>query len=327
MSFQFRPAKREGVHIIIGLMGGTGSGKTWSALEIATGLAQGKPFAFIDTEAGKAKHYADYFDFQHGDLSEPFNPNSYLEAILAAEKASFPVVVVDSFSHEHAGPGGILDMHDKEYKRLGSREAIKMLAWVKPKTEHKRMVSKLLQLRIHLVLCFRAEPKVKPMKINGKTEIVDLGWQPICAKGLEFEMTASFMLNHEKPGHVVAGEIERKAAEAGLGTALKVPEPLKSVFSGSFILSRKHGEAVAKWAKGGSETQKAGNGAILKKIGAEFKGRLSRKEIWEGLEDADLKDPGCDLPPSTPWPKVKAALDKAIEAKAERALKAPEVNP
>ena len=37
-------------------------------MRLASGIAQGKRFAVIDTEAGRAKHYADQFQFDHGDL-------------------------------------------------------------------------------------------------------------------------------------------------------------------------------------------------------------------------------------------------------------------
>lgn len=283
MGFTFKKAERSGTHAIVGFMGGTGAGKTFSALEFATGLSGGKPFAFIDTEAGRALHYADDFNFQHGELAPPFRPGAYLEAILAAEKAGFPVIVVDSMTHEHAGEGGILDMHDEEYKRLGSRDAVKMLAWVKPKKEHKRMVSKLLQLRAHLVLCFRAEPKLKMVKAieNGRevSKPVDAGWLPICAKGLEFEMTASFMLSHEKPGTIEPRSIE----ETGAGYAIKVPKPLLSIFEGSYRLNRIHGQRVAEWAEGGKkEPEMLQNGALEK--------------LADHLENLQRKSPPASLP-------------------------------
>ena len=80
MSFQFRPAVREQVPLLIGLAGGTGSGKTYSAMRIAKGLSGDRRFAVIDTEAGRAKHYAERFAFDHGDLRPPFRPTTYLEA-------------------------------------------------------------------------------------------------------------------------------------------------------------------------------------------------------------------------------------------------------
>lgn len=237
MGFTFRPATREGTHLIVGLMGGTGSGKTYSAMRLATGLAGDKRFAVIDTEAGRAKHYADDFAFDHGDLSAPFRPDAYAAAILAAEKAGYPVIVVDSMSHEHAGEGGLLDWHEEEFQRMGSRDAAKMTAWIKPKMSHKAMMQKLLQLRAHLILCFRAEPKIKIVQnAKGKMEPVDDGWKPICAKGIEFEMVASWLLSHESPGLANA--------------PLKIPERLKPMFPRDKPFSEDSGRALARWAAG-----------------------------------------------------------------------------
>src|SRR4249919_950571 len=128
MAFTFRPAVRENVGLLIGLSGASGSGKTYSAFRLAKGIAGDKPFAVIDTEAGRAKHYGDRFKFDHGDLKPPFRPGAYADAIGAADAAGYPVIVVDSFSHEHAGEGGLLDWHEEEFQRMGGREAVKMAA-------------------------------------------------------------------------------------------------------------------------------------------------------------------------------------------------------
>jgi hypothetical protein len=48
----------------------------------------------------------------------PFSPARYSEAIAAADKAGYPVIVVDSFSHEWAGDGGVLDMQEAELDRM-----------------------------------------------------------------------------------------------------------------------------------------------------------------------------------------------------------------
>src|SRR5437763_4296558 len=98
MSISFRPAVRENVALLIGLAGGTGSGKTFTAMRLAAGIAGDKPFAVIDTESRRALHYADQFKFEHADLSEPFRPDRYAEAILAASAAGYPAIVVDQIS-------------------------------------------------------------------------------------------------------------------------------------------------------------------------------------------------------------------------------------
>jgi hypothetical protein len=243
MTFTFRPAKREAVGLIVGLAGPSGGGKTYSAMRLAKGICGDDPFAVIDTEAGRAKHYADRFRFDHGDLRPPFSPGAYADAIQAADKAGYRAIVVDSFSHEHAGEGGLLDWHDAEFKRLGSKDSMKMLAWVAPKMAHRQMVSRLLQVRAHLILCFRAEEKIDMVKgANGKLEIVPKqtlsgfhGWVPICEKNLLFELTASFMLMPDKPG---------------IPVPVKLQEQHRAIFPAGHPINEESGAWLADWAKG-----------------------------------------------------------------------------
>jgi hypothetical protein len=113
MTVTFREVRREQVPLLIGLAGGTGSGKSMSALLLARGMTGGEPFAFIDTENGRAKHYADLFpEMRHAEIHAPFRPEKYADAIVQGA-ADYPVVVVDSMSHEWAGDGGCLDWHDE----------------------------------------------------------------------------------------------------------------------------------------------------------------------------------------------------------------------
>jgi hypothetical protein len=244
MTFTFRPAIREKVPLLIGVAGGTGSGKTYSALRIAKGIVGDKRFCVIDTEAGRGKHYADQFTFDHGDFSPPFTPERYTEAIVAADKAGYPVIIVDSMSHVWAGDGGCLDMQEDEHQRMGGRDAVKMASWIKPKTEHKHMVAKLLQIRAHLILCFRAEPKVEMKKIDGKTVVVAKegltgadGWFPICEKSLPFELTVSLLLLASKPG---------------IPLPIKLQEQHRGIIRLDRTLDESTGTGLATWAAGGS---------------------------------------------------------------------------
>src|SRR5439155_5467184 len=98
-------------------------------------------FAVIDTEADRARHYAprsgdepDFkhtFRFRHVSLGAPFRPDAYEGAIVAAERAGYRAIVVDSFSHEHDGEGGHLGWAEEilresvepAMKRQGERRA------------------------------------------------------------------------------------------------------------------------------------------------------------------------------------------------------------
>lgn len=276
MTFIFKAAKRESIGLIIGLAGASGSGKTYSAMKLATGLAQGKPFAVIDTEAGRAKHYADEFRFDHGDLAAPFRPDAYAEAIKAADDAKYPVIVVDSMSHVWAGDGGVLDWQEDELDRMAGddwkkREQVKMAAWIKPKMSHKAMVQKLLQLRAHLILCFRAEQKIEMVKEDGKMKILPKqsltgldGWIPVCEKNLPFELTASFLLTADAPG---------------MPKPIKLQQQHRPMFPLDKAIGEDSGKKLAEWSLGAAPARYSE---------AEFSGKVAE---WEKLVKSGKKNP------------------------------------
>lgn len=248
MSFSFERATRTNVSLLVGLAGGTGSGKTYSGMRLAKGMSMGKPFAVIDTETGRARHYADQFEFDVGELRPPFTPDRYREAIVAADEAGYGVILVDSASHEWAGEGGILDWQEEELDRMAGddwkkREACRMASWIKPKASHKKMTSRLLQVRAHLILCFRAEPKIEMVREDGKWVIQPKhtltgldGWIPICEKNLPFEMTASFLLHAERPG---------------IPRPIKLQEQHLPFFPLGEPITEESGRRLAEWAAGG----------------------------------------------------------------------------
>src|SRR5215472_17298925 len=116
--FSFSPAVREKTPMILALAGASGSGKTYSALELASGLAGDGKIAFIDTEGRRGLHYADQFKFDYCELRSPYEPASFLRAWKAAEAAGYTVIVTDSYSDEYIGEGGLVDMAAKEIDRV-----------------------------------------------------------------------------------------------------------------------------------------------------------------------------------------------------------------
>ncbi|MGB8987988.1 MAG: AAA family ATPase, partial [Candidatus Sulfotelmatobacter sp.] len=214
----------------------------------AAGISGNKPFAVIDTEAGRIRHYADQFNFDAGDLKAPFSPDAYREAILAADSAGYPCIVVDSMSHEWSGESGVLELQEAELDRMAGdnwqkREACKMAAWIKPKMAHKKMVQRLLQVRAHLILCFRAEEKIEmvrddkgKMQIVPKTSLTGInGWIPITEKSLPFELTASFLLTADAPG---------------MPKPIKLQEQHKPMFPLDQPISEESGRKITAWATG-----------------------------------------------------------------------------
>lgn len=242
----FRDAVRKDIHLLIVLAGGTGSGKTESAMRLATGLAGGEPFGVIDTENGRALHKADDYRFKHAALDEPFTPEAYAEAINAA--SDFPVIVLDSGSHEYEGIGGVLDIQAEEYERLGNRESARQASWIEPKRRHKRFVQQLLRVKPHVILCLRAEDKIEIVddpERPGKKKVIEKrsligvnGWIPICEKRLPFEATISLLMLQSQPGVPVPIKLERRHAPL---------VPLDQQ------LTEEVGVALAAWAAGAGE--------------------------------------------------------------------------
>lgn len=233
----------------MGVAGPTSSGKTCSSLRLARGLVgdAGK-VALIDTEHGRASQYANDFAFDSVDLDPPFNPERYLEAIVAADTAGYHAVIVDSMTHEHEGEGGVLDMHDKELDRragddYAKRDRLNFGCWIKPKAERQRLIGGLIRVRAHLILCFRAKEKIKLVRIGdpGKEKLtpVPQGWQPICGHEIPFELTILAILPAGANG------IPDWTAEAA--KILGYNDRLKACFAAGEPLSENTGRAIAKW--------------------------------------------------------------------------------
>ncbi len=198
-TFESKLAVREHVPLLIGMVGPSSSGKTKSALRVATGIQSvlGGDIYGIDTESRRMAHYAQEHKFQHVEFNAPFGSLDYMAALRYCVSKGAKTVIIDSMSHEHDGPGGLIDFQEREVDRLAGddyakRERVKMLAWQKPKAARRSLISGLLQLNANFIFCFRAREKTKPMKINGKTEIVEQGFMPIAGEEFLFEIFSSF---------------------------------------------------------------------------------------------------------------------------------------
>ena len=99
MILQIRRAERKAKKLKAALVGVSGAGKTWTALELAAGLTAGGRTLVIDTERSSSTLYADHFDFDVMDLPDG-NVQTYLGALDTATQQGYEVVVIDSLSHD-----------------------------------------------------------------------------------------------------------------------------------------------------------------------------------------------------------------------------------
>lgn len=252
--FEDSEAKRSSVPLMVGLVGPSGGGKTYSALRLATGIQRvvGGDIYMVDTEARRGLHYANHFKFRHVPFGAPFAPLDYLAAVEHCSKKGAKVVIVDSMSHEHEGPGGVLEMHAEETKRLAklwktSEYAAQMSAWGPPKAERRRMINSLLQLPVSAIFCFRAKEKLKIVK--GK-DPAPMGFMPIAGEEFVYEMTVNCLLL-PKAGGIPTWHSD----EIGERATMKLPEQFRNIFAENAPLSEDIGESLAKWAAGGPATK------------------------------------------------------------------------
>ncbi|MFN5426743.1 MAG: AAA family ATPase, partial [Bacteroidota bacterium] len=88
-------AQRKRAKIKMALQGPSGSGKTYSSLLLAYGLCNNwQKIAVVDTENHSADLYANLGDYQVLNLSAPFSPERYMEAISICEKGGIEVIIL-----------------------------------------------------------------------------------------------------------------------------------------------------------------------------------------------------------------------------------------
>ena len=238
-----RKAERGGARCVIGIAGVSGSGKTYSAIQMAYGMAnfRAEKVGFLDTENRRGSLYSDILEratkptkerFLIGDLVAPFSPARYVEAILEFQKAGVDVLVIDSATHEWEGYGGCDD--------IANEGNPKVPRWNAAKREHKRFMNCLLQCDMHILACIRAREKVKVERVRGdngkmETQFTPQGLQPICEKNFMFEMTASVLMHDSGRSH----------------EAIKVPADLMALFPGTGYLTAETGKAIRDWLEAG----------------------------------------------------------------------------
>ncbi|HZZ05640.1 AAA family ATPase [Paraburkholderia sp.] len=235
-----RKAEREGARLVICLAGISGSGKTFTALQLAYGLANFNALkvGLLDTENRRGSLYADIIkneagetqSFLIGDLDAPYSPKRYTEALHEFQAAGVEVLVIDSGSHEWEGTGGCEEIAENA-GRNGNKD------WAPAKGAHKKFMNVLLASDMHIIVCIRAREKIdmKGKDAAGKTVVKSLGIQPICEKNFMFEMTASMLMWDEGQKQDV----------------MKCPEALKPMLGrGNGYITPADGKALRDWVDG-----------------------------------------------------------------------------
>lgn len=331
--------------VTLGLSGASGTGKTYSALLIARGMAEGatgkkgSPIGYVDTENRRALHYKrDFPEMVHFDMKAVddtgnmigFNPERWIAVIDAAEAANLPVLVIDSFSHAWEGVGGVLDLHAQTLDRLtkgddSKKDQRSQLAWAEVKPRYRRLIDRIVRAKLNIVICTRAKPVMQDFKTGQnarptKTRMKHVPWDPAADGDLMFEMTAMMILDPKAPGCPVH--------------QVKCADQFKMLFDPRRPMTEETGRAMAEWARGGGNS--AAEKALMDEARAEarkgtesfkawFKANPDKRPTAQTImgdlkalcdaADAAVKAASDDNPFGEPDPLPNSATDDEIQAR------------
>lgn len=219
----FKRAKKEQVWLKVLLSGASGSGKSYSALRLAKGIAEkcGSDIAYIGTEGSRDKYYSSSFEYDLLQLEEPFSIDKYIEAIDEAVRAGYKVLIIDSLTHEWLW---LNDTHDK-------MPGNSFQNWGKLKPKHRAFMDKILTCPIHIIATSRSKDEwVLETDSKGRSVPKKVGLGSQQDKNITYEYTVSLVI--EQDTHVAHADKDNT-----------------KIFDGRYdVLTEKDGAALYDWA-------------------------------------------------------------------------------
>lgn len=264
---QFQKAQRRKAKLRLAITGPSGSGKTWGALKLGKGL--GGKMAVIDTERGSASLYTHLAEFDVLELSPPYTPERFIEAINAAQDAGYEVLIIDSASHEWNGVGGCLELVDQiaSAKYKGNSWS----AWNDITPRHRAFLDAMLRSDMHIICTMRSKTETAQTEENGRKKVVKLGMKSEQRDGVEYEFTTVLDLTHD--GHYALASKDRTGVFAG------DPKPI----------TEETAHDLMEWLESGAEPQPTAAEFAIRALKScetadDFKGTWeANKDGWKGV--------------------------------------------
>lgn len=180
----FAEAAPEAVKARIALTGPAGAGKTYTALMLATNLAD--KVAVIDTEHGRAREHLRRFKFRHFAPSK-FDPRELTRLLAIAGANGYGAVVIDSLSHYWMGTGGALEFVDAHETAKGGKFSA---GWKEFRPIEARMLDAILAYPGHVICTMRVKTAyVVEQEGGGKAKPRKVGLKPEQREGIEYEFS------------------------------------------------------------------------------------------------------------------------------------------
>lgn len=183
---QLQKASRKKAKIKMGLQGPSGSGKSYSSLLIAYGLCNDwSKIAVIDSENHSSELYSHLGGYNVLQITPPYTPEKYIEAIQVCEKADMEVIIIDSITHEWEY---IIEFHAS----LGGNS---FTNWHKIGLRHKVFINAMLKSKANIIATTRTKQDYVLNEKNGRMVPEKVGLKSIQRDGLEYEFTLVFDIN------------------------------------------------------------------------------------------------------------------------------------
>lgn len=229
---QLKKATRKQVKLRLNISAPSGAGKTYSALRMAKGICGdwGK-VAVIDTENGSASLYSNLGDFSVIDLSPPFTPEKYTQALNMCVEAGFEVIIIDSTTHEWA-----CLIEENELLAQSKFRGNTWSAWSNTTPRHDKFINSILHSPVHVITCTRS--KMETIMGDDK-KVKKVGMKDVQREGWEYELTVS--LNIDRDTHFAIPSKDRT-----------------NLFEGKnpFLITEETGKAIADWCNSGESELK-----------------------------------------------------------------------
>lgn len=225
----FKKATKEAAKLRLALFGVSGSGKTYTALRIATGL--GGKIAVIDTERNSACKYSDRFDFDVCNATKPSIENLKM---FIEEAKNYDILIIDSMTHAWLE---LLQEVEKIAKtKFGGNT---WSAWSEGTPKQMSLINALLDFPGHIIATMRTETNwTTTTNDKGKVVPVRVGEAPKQGKGIEYEFDMLMQISSEHDALVIKDRTGKFQDEV-------IPMP-----------DENFGKSLGEWLKDGKKEEK-----------------------------------------------------------------------
>ena len=168
-----KPSKNDIAYLKMGVFGDTGSGKTWTASNVAVGLHKhiksNKPAAFFDTEGGSTFVRPTFEKAGIELMTIKSRSANDLHGVIKEAERGCSVLIIDSISH-------VWDEFTDAYLKKSKSKYIELWDWKPVKTKWREMITEpYVNADLHIIMCgresgiYRTEEVEKGGKIRKET--------------------------------------------------------------------------------------------------------------------------------------------------------------